>query len=625
MCGVVGFLSPVGMTPSTEARQAALAALRHRGPDGSGEDLIDCGMHQLWLGHRRLAIQDLSEAGAQPMTSRDGRWRISFNGEIYNHLELRRELPGPWRGHSDTETLVEALAAWGFERTLPRLNGIFALAAFDREQQSLQLARDPFGVKPIYFAETPAGLAFASEIRALAALTGPCFELDRDGLASFLSLRFVPSPSTLLAGLQRLPPGHFSRWHIGTGLPRETRCYVEPVAAPFQGSLAEASEAYRRLSKAAIRRQLLSDVPVGVLLSGGIDSALVAAMAVEAGQRPAAFTVGYEAGGAADEVDDAAETARLLQLPHHVVRLDAEGLWNALELAVGATEEPLVTPSALPMWALCQRARQQVTVVLTGQGSDELWGGYRRYQGELIRRLPGFQTAIGWAAPLLRRWPRVPDAVLRSAASAPIADTALRFESAYAVFSSSQRQRLLGMAQAPQALAAIRTWLRWAQAGRALTGAEQMMAIDTRLGLADDLLLYGDKISMAHSLEARVPLLDTELVALVESMPAHFRLALGRTKIVHKHMAERYLPRAIVDRPKKGFEVPIATLLRGAWRERVEGALFDQGALERLHLETAEVRQLWAEHQSGFRDHARPLFALLGLTVWRRQLASSIQ
>lgn len=616
MCGIAGIVCDYGRSVGGKA---TLNRLHHRGPDSSGQVNITFGNHKVWLGHTRLAIQDLTAAGAQPMNSADGRWVLTFNGEIYNHLDIRRDLARSWRGHSDTETLVEAISQWGVERTVQRLNGIFAFAALDRLEQELYLVRDPFGIKPLYYTNLEDGLGFASEIRALLALTGQHHDVDRQSLQTFLSLRFVPSPNTLLAGVMRLAPGHILTYSMRA---RQTKfsCYVAPTASTFTGSFDEAVDGYRDRVVTAVQRQLLSDVPVGVLLSGGIDSALVAAMSVESGVKTPCFTVGYVDETTACEIDDAAHTAKTLGLPHHVVRVDHEHLWQALESAVSATEEPLVTTSVLPMWHLCKRAREDVTVVLTGQGSDELLGGYRRYQGELFRELPLFKHAVHSAGPLLSRIAGIPDSIERSAQSALIEDIADRFESEYAVFSPSTRDRLIGDAGAGRARSAIQHWLAWSSGGRALTAVEKMMCIDMRLGLADDLLLYGDKVSMAHSLEARVPLLDTELVTFVESLPRDFKLRLNRTKIVHKQMAERYLPSSIVHRPKKGFQVPFGAMIRSSWRDRCADTLFARNAIEDLGLRESAVRQMWDEHQRGFRDRSRQVFALLGLCVWKESM-----
>ncbi len=267
MCGVAGLVSGAPIPPM----HATLSRLRHRGPDGSGSETLRVGRAHVWLGHTRLSILDLSEAGRQPICSQDGRWWLSYNGEIYNHLELRKNLSVSWRGHSDTETLVESLAAEGVDATLQRLNGIFAFAALDRVAGKLYLARDPFGVKPMYYAPTTeGGLAFASELRALRKLARPSEGLNAQALRAFLTLRFVPSPNTLIEGISRLPPGHLLVHELATGH-EALHCYVRPAHERFRGTFDEAVEAYYALLSQAVARQLLSDVPVGVLLSGGVD------------------------------------------------------------------------------------------------------------------------------------------------------------------------------------------------------------------------------------------------------------------------------------------------------------------------------------------------------------------
>jgi asparagine synthase (glutamine-hydrolysing) len=612
MCGIAGIV--YGSGRSVDATET-LKRLRHRGPDSYGSAEFSFAAHKVWLGHTRLAIQDLTEAGAQPMHSADGRWVVTFNGEIYNHLDLRRDLARTWRGHSDTETLVEAISEWGLQRTVERLNGIFAFAALDRLEREIHLARDPFGIKPLYYTSQGGGFGFSSEIGALCAMTGQKHGLDHQSLQTFLSLRFVPSPHTLLSGVMRLAPGHILNHRIATGS-ETTTCYVSPTATTFNGTFADAVALYKERLATSIRRQLLSDVPVGTLLSGGIDSAMVAAMAAESGVHTPCFTVGYTDATSACEIDDAAHTASVLGLPHHVIRVDHEDLWRALGMAVAATEEPLVTTSVLPMWHLCKRARQDVTVVLTGQGSDELMGGYNRYQGELLRELPFFGRIVSAVGPALARIGGVPDSVDRSARSALIEEVGERFESEYAVFPAAFRKRLIGEDAPGRARTAIEDWLRWASIGKPLSPVEKMMCIDMRLGLADDLLLYGDKVSMAHSLEARVPLLDAELVTFIESLPRDYKIKLRRSKIVHKQLAETYLPKAIVDRPKKGFQVPFGAMVRTTWRDRCGDALLGSAALRDMGIDNDAVRQIWDEHQRGFRDRSRQVFALLGLCVW---------
>lgn len=616
MCGIVGITSKA---PIVDVPESVLESLRHRGPDGSGSESLRVGPANVWLGHTRLAIQDLSPAGNQPMPSHDGRWRIVFNGEIYNHLELRKELGVAWRGHSDTETLVECLSAWGLERTLPRLNGIFAFGALDVVAGKLYLVRDPFGVKPIYYAVADDGsLKFSSEIGALLVLCGKAPDLNVHALRAFLTLRFVPSPNTLLEGIRRLPAGHLFVRDLVTGQD-DMQCYIRYPSERFRGTLDDAVDTYYTLLSRAVKRQLLSDVPLGIFLSGGVDSGLLAALAVEHLGKLPSYTVGFGKGHDECELSDAAETAAVLGLDHHPVTVTASDLWNAFENCVSAVEEPLGTSSVLPMWYLAKRARQDVTVVLTGQGADEPWGGYRRYQAEIWREKLPLPSSLALFRPLLRCLPKIPEFLVRAAASIPIADRARRFEQAYAIFFPEMRHRLTGLPDAGIAAKAIRYWLDWLGSTN-ISGVEAMMAIDTRMGLADDLLLYGDKIPMAHSLEARVPMLDIEVVKFVESLPIEYRVSLQGGKIAHKLAATRHLAPTIVNRRKKGFLVPFGKWAATVWKDRLADLLLDPSASQWTWIQRPAVEDLWREHMSGNRDRSLQLFALASFCLWSRKM-----
>lgn len=607
MCGVFG---TVGRSPD----DSILDGLRHRGPDGRGIERLACAARPILLGHTRLSILDLSPAGHQPMQSRDGRWWVTFNGEIYNHLELRKDLSGPFRGHSDTETLVEIIALQGLQRILPRLNGMFAFAALDNDEGKLYLVRDPFGIKPLYYMNHEEWFAFASEARALRQLDDSSV-VDKDHLRQFLALRYTPSPSTLWRNVYRLPPGHVLCFDIASGL-ANTTCYIEPVSERFGGSEDDAVEAYKEMLSAAVKRQLLSDVPVGVLLSGGIDSALVAAMAKDSGVQLPCFTVGFGKGHAECEIDDARETARVLGLPFHRVVLTPDELREALPAIVHSVEEPLGTTSIMPMWHLVRRARDDVTVVLTGQGSDEPWGGYFRYQVELLRNLIPWLGLWRVGRGVASLWRGKPEAVDRGLRALSTPEPAKQILEACSLFSASERRLLFGDESDGGAELRIQSWLDWSSATPVSSGAERMMRLDARMNLADDLLLYGDKISMAVSLEARVPMLDVELVRFVESLPIDYRIRWRQGKVVHKKMAERYLPSAIVHRPKKGFQVPFGSWSRGAWRTWIEELLLDglDGMLRR-----DGVEYLWREHLASRPDRSRQIFALMMLALWRQE------
>ena len=609
MCGILG---SIGLNIS----QQILELLHHRGPDGQGVEQINVGNQPVWLAHTRLSILDLSPAGKQPMQSRDGRWRVTFNGEIYNHLGLRKSLDIPFRGHSDTETLVELIAANGIDKTLPRLNGMFAFAALDTLEGELYLVRDPFGIKPLYYAQRGQSFAFSSEVRVLKML-GLGDGVDHQSLQLFMTLRYSPAPRTLWRGIKRVAPGHLLCVDVANGSHEISR-YIEPVTHHFSGSMDDAVDRYRQEIQAAIHRQLLSDVPVGILLSGGIDSALVAAMAREAGRDLPCFCVGFGKGYPECEIEDAAETARVLRLPFSAVEVTPKQLLEVLPAIVRAVEEPLGTTSIMPMWYLVQKARENVTVVLTGQGTDEPWGGYRRYQVEMVRRLMPWNGLWKAAQAVAGFLGTLPDFLERGLRTLPVADMAARSVEACALFSSAERAMLLGDSSDGGAAERMRYWLDWMDSADCAP-AEKMMRMDARMNLADDLLLYGDKISMAVSLEARVPMLDIELVRFVESLPLQYRVALRKTKIVHKKMVEAYLPSSIVHRKKKGFGVPFGSWSRGPWKAFIQETLLDHSAPHWDALNRSGVETIWNQHLKGKSDRSRQLFSLLMLALWWRQ------
>lgn len=613
MCGILG---GVGY----DIPASAMEALRHRGPDGQGHvEFKVCG-RRISLGHTRLAILDTSQAGRQPMQSRDGRWWITFNGEIYNHLELRRGLAGLFRGHSDTETLVELIARDGVTRTLAALNGMFAFAALDTVGEELYLVRDPFGIKPVYYTVSRETFSFSSEVRALSKGAGMSLRLGRHALETFLSLRYVPSPETLFEGVYRLAPGHVLSLPLNGNLDPKISSYIQPSQDRFEGSFAQAVSGYQEALSAAIRRQLLSDVPVGLLLSGGIDSALVGAMAAGLGQKLPCFTVGFGEGHPECEISAARDTASVLGLPFHPIEVSAESLRESLPYIVTSVEEPLATTSIMPMWYLAKAARERCTVVLTGQGTDEPWGGYRRYQVEILRKVLPFPAmwSLLYGAAANHALPEMLERGLRTL---KVRDLGARVLEATALFNAMERRSLLGSADSGRSLERIRYWLDWLAPAKC-DPVESMMRLDARMNLADDLLLYGDKITMAASLEARVPMLDIELVRYVESLPLAFRVGLRRTKIVHKAMAASYLPEKIVNRPKLGFQVPFGNWSRSLWREYVEDALLAPNAPWLDVVDRQAVTRIWSQHLRKLPDRSRQIFSLLIFSIWYKQFIS---
>ena len=616
MCGIVGSIAkqidPVQLATCAQS-------LQHRGPNGHGEQVVKLSANQVWLAHTRLAILDLSTAGHQPMQSSSGRWWVSYNGEIYNHLTLRKSLDTAFRGHSDTETLTELISKHGIHAVLPRLNGMFAFAALDKKDEKLYLARDSFGIKPLYYTGSKGKFSFASEIRALvdARLIEP--RPDAEGLQKFLSLRYVASPNTLWEGVKRIKPGHVLCLNLKT-LHINITHFIAPVNERFTGTMADASRQYEGLLKTAIGRQLRADVPMGLLLSGGIDSALIAAMAKDMGKRLPCFTVGFGDAYAECEISDAEETANVLGLPIKSVRVTSTQLREALPKIIQSVEEPLGTDSIMPMWYLAQRAKQDVTVVLTGQGTDEPWGGYLRYQVEMVRRLMPFGSF--WRG--IKKIGHVlggtyADFIERGLRTLEQESLSKRTLEACTLFTAQDRLLLTGSSSDGGALETIQYWKSWLSSSHC-EGAESMMRMDTRMNLADDLLLYGDKISMAHSLEARPPMLDIELVRFVESLPIEYRISLNNAKIVHKKMAEHYLPAAIVHRKKRGFKVPFGDWSRGPWRDYIEAQFFSQHSPLLDYLDKKQLNHFWTEHVSKQRDRSRQIFALLTLAIWMQSM-----
>jgi len=605
MCGILGSID----RPFDED---TLDLLHHRGPDDGAICRREMARRLLTLGHRRLSILDLSAAGRQPMWTPCGHFGIVFNGEIYNHLELRKASDRVrYVGHSDTETLLHYLAENGFAG-LERLNGIFAFAFIDQSRNRLYLVRDAFGVKPLYYCREGRSFVFSSELAPILRLVDDT--LDPAHLARLLKLRYNPSPDTLFKKIRKLRPGHVLELDLSSGeLAMQEYPFTRPNVSPCAAlSRSEAAERYGFHVRQSVERQLLSDVKVGVLLSGGVDSALVARLAQErCGYKMPAFTVGFSTPDQADEVEAATQTANTIGLEHHVVRMGLSDFLNLLPAVTGVVEEPVATTSMLPMFYLSGLASRHVKVVLSGQGVDEVLGGYRRYQIELLRScVPGFAlSAAAWlpgAAFRLRN-----DTLRRSFISLGQKDDIRRFESVYSVFTDSEIQELIGSSQT-SATDRIRYFYDLLECSSRRHSVERMMALDLRMNLPDDLLLYTDKVTMRHSLECRVPFLDADLIRFVESLPCRYRLGLNSGKRIHKQYARRILPSSITRRKKKGFLSPTGQWFRDA---RVREMLLDRSSQFATVFSLRKVEDLWNQHQRGI-NRERQIFLLLSLSCW---------
>jgi asparagine synthase (glutamine-hydrolysing) len=612
VCGIVGVFDSSGRLPSPEIFLHCIKRLQRRGPDGSG----------IWtdsfvrLGHRRLAVIDLSPAGHQPMLSADGRFVIVFNGEIYNHAELRRHLspPGGWRGTSDTETLLEAYREWG-SKCLDQLNGMFAFAIWDSVQRTMFIARDRLGVKPLYYSWRGGRLVFASRPAAMLDLLGGAHhEIDFGALRAYLELGYIPAPLSLYKHVSKLEPGHFVQ--IRSPRASKTRYWdyrhLEPdhaLAGRSEGELIDdLDERVRRAT--AIR--LTSDVPLGAFLSGGTDSALVVACMKASGMStPKAFTIAFQE-REYDEGPAAARIAQHLGVDHVVETLSTGDLLQLLPLYVEEFDEPFADSSAFPTMAVARLARKQVTVALTGDGGDELFGGYHYYplteRLSLIQHLPGaakifLSAALGMLpshkAKLLRGalWTRSRVALfhyLRSYSKdfAPLLNDAVlqRTSSSADEFEHVARRFAAG-----------------------LTGAEVGMRLDLALMLANGYLQKVDVATMASSVEARNPLLDYRLVEWSMKLPVRYKIRGSQTKYLLKKVLCRYLPKRLVYRPKRGFGMPVAQWLRGPLRSWSKELLHDQTLMSALPLEPRRVQALFDSHMSGARDAHPLLWAVLML------------
>jgi asparagine synthase (glutamine-hydrolysing) len=606
MCGVLGGVN-------VEIGMDLLDQIYHRGPDGQGLLLCESGPHQVTLGHRRLAIVDLSAAGYQPMSTTDKQHHIVFNGEIYNHQDLRAEISGvEFRGHSDTETLLELLADSGVA-ALEKLNGIFGFVFLDQVRRKLYLVRDPFGVKPLYYAVDGNRVCFASEIRPLLSLHPA--GIDLDSLATLLRLRFTPSPATLFAGIRRVRPGHVVIIDLKDEiLGVEELSYLSAPSQAGAGgvSFADSVTNYGGCFERAVKRQLMSDVEVGVLLSGGVDSALVAAIAQKhSAYSLKAFTVGFDdVDDAADETRDAAETAAYLGMEHLTARMGFDDFFETLQECIGIVEEPLATTSIVPMHYLSKLAGSHVKVVMSGQGADELLGGYGRYQIELYQQyIPWWLAKIGVSltgAAGIRN-----ERLLRGLQALASRDELTRFLT-YEVFSMAEIKRLTGRDER-QAEDLLQYFYQLLDCEHMLSSIERILSLELRANLPDDLLLYTDKLTMRQSLECRVPMLDTELVALIEGMPCQHRVARGRSKIVHKAFAEQVLPDNIIHRTKKGFLSPTKAWFKDS--DRLRSILLDRSSSFSSYFDNDEVARVIDEHRQGY-NRERHIFLLLSLKFW---------
>jgi len=645
MCGIAGFLQPAGLpgeAPVIADRMAA--ALRRRGPDD--QDVWLDAASGIALVHRRLSVVDTSAAGRQPMRSHSGRYVLSANGEIYNHLALRQALREqgvdvPWRGHSDIETLLAAIDAWGLEKALRRSVGMFALALWDRTSRTLSLARDRMGEKPLYCGWQGDAFVFGSDLTALRCHPAFAARIDPGALSLYLNRGYVPTPLSIYQGIRKLEQGRVLELRVsdGEGAEREwTYWSVADAAAgaratPFGGTQEEADEQLLLRLENSVAGQLMADVPLGAFLSGGVDSSLVVALMQRAIPRPVmTFTIGFNE-PSYDEAPFARAIAGHLGTDHHELYVSAADALAVVERLPALYSEPLGDSSQIPTHLVAAMARREVTVALSGDGGDELFCGYDRYflASDLSRRLAsmpaGFRSA---AEPVLRSLPigltnRLGRAL---AASLPArlrrerlgddlrrASGLLRAGSALEVYLG-----LLSQDPAPGLLVPGALADSWPERAAAESGGEGFFGAATVLDmmtyLPDDILAKVDRAAMGVGLETRVPFLDHRVVEFALGMPTGFKVSGDSGKANLRRILRRFVPQPLFDRPKAGFTLPVADWLRGPLRSWGDGLISSIGTADLL--DRAIVRRLWTEHLGGQRNWCFILWNVLMYCAWRR-------
>src|SRR6266550_4194777 len=624
MCGICGqfnFASSAPVDPGIIRRMAD--SIAHRGPDDEGYFVSG----PIGLGFRRLSIIDLA-GGHQPMADAEETVWVIFNGEIYNFKELRLELEQlgyGFRTNCDTEVIVHGYREWGTD-VFNHLNGMFGLAIWDVKKKRLVVARDAMGIKLIYYRISGNQLTFGSEIRAILAAERSSTNVDPLALSMFLRFRYTPSPLTIFQGIRKLASG--TMLVVENGKCREERWYnYKPIPFSRPKGDEEAREELLELYRGAVRGHLLSDVPVGILLSGGLDSGLLLALMNEEGESWPAYTIGYGDRFEDDELADAAETASLLGARHVTIKLDQAEFERSLPKIVECLEEPIAASSIVPMYFVSQRARQDVKVALIGQGPDELFGGYKRHlgvhYGNWWRGLPTvFRSSVSFAVDRLPR----NETLKRGVSSLGAEDQLKRYQD---VFSLAPATTIDGL---------FRDDLLPERQGRELVDywrglVPQMLHTDelggfqfleVRSSLPDELLMYADKLSMAHSLEVRVPYLDRTVVEHVQRLGSHFKIRNGSRKWLHRRVCQRYLPPRILKRKKRGFAANVVDeWFRSSLNGKLPDLLLDESSLMFELLKPEPVRKLLRSHQSRRQDNHKLLFSLVMFEQWLRGARSN--
>ena len=647
MCGVNGFFNAHTVLSAHDVITKMNQAIDHRGPDAEGswqDESIG-----LMLGHRRLAIQDLSPAGAQPMHSDCGRYVVAFNGEIYNHLQLRQQLAAEghthhWRGHSDTETMLACFVVWGIEKTLKILVGMFAIALWDRQRKVLTLAKDRLGEKPLYWGWQDNSLFFGSELKGLKAHPSFKTNINREAITLLLRHNCIPAPYSIYEGIEKLQPGHWVQISLSdlvkakASRPKKYWSFNNIVEAglenPFTGSPNQAVDTLEAALMKSIGSQMQSDVPLGAFLSGGIDSSTVVALMQAQSARPVkTFTIGFNDEGY-NEATHAKAVAKHIGTEHTELYIDPKDALSVIPKLSSIYCEPFSDSSQIPTFLVSQLARQHVTVALSGDGGDELFGGYNRYL---------------MAQQVWNKSRKLPKPVRRLISNTLTSLSPRSWDATFKTLSSvmPERLRLRTPGDKAHKLAGVlnidneqdfykKLTSHWEYPEQIVIGAKEpatlindsncwprtdsfqhaMMAMDAQTYMADDILVKVDCAAMANSLETRVPLLDHRIVELAWRMPLDYKIRNGEGKWLLKQVLFRHVPHELIERPKMGFGIPLHDWLRGSLRDWAESLLDENLLLQQGYFHPEPIRTMWKEHLSGVYNHQHHLWDILMFQSW---------
>ncbi|MBW8636198.1 asparagine synthase (glutamine-hydrolyzing) [Hoeflea sp. WL0058] len=640
MCGICGIVSKASAETLAETVDNMANTLRHRGPDAAGIWVDrEAGVA---IGHRRLSILDLSPAGAQPMISTCERYVIAFNGEIYNHLDLRadldqRTIASAWRGNSDTETLLAAIVHWGLREAVHRAHGMFALALWDRQEKRLHFMRDRMGEKPLYLARLSDGWAFGSELKAILAVPGFEARLCRDAVAAFLAYGYVPETHCIFEGIQKISPGCVTSVSLEASPPeiQDYETFQDLLENGLRRRTVQLENGLERLEevlRTVVEEQMLSDVPLGCFLSGGVDSSLVAALMQRRSAQPVrTFAIGFSE-ARFNEAPHAAAVAQHLGTDHTEFILSEQDALGVITTLPEIYDEPFADSSQIPTVLLCREARKVVTVALTGDGGDEVFGGYNRYVfgPQLLSRLqrvprglrrsagqivsavaPKITSEDGWLRRVASRMQLPVTALDKAAKLSPHLGDIDDLPALYQFFTRGIHD--------PEHLMSGTTAVTIPEISFPLKGAEWLMAMDTVTYLPGDILVKVDRAAMAASLETRAPFLDSRVITAAWGLPPEAKMANGIGKHVLRSILDRHVPRDLIERPKQGFAVPLDRWLRGDLRDWAEELLSDDTLFGLAGLKPIPVRELWTCHQAGSVNNGTKLWTILMLLAWLNQ------